>query len=102
MKRVQIATIFILLAMVTLLGIAMAIDPPHDAGTNTQCNSCHSLHNAVSVSLTKEAENYNLCMSCHSSLGSASAKPFQDSNQATLTGGTAPCPRQTALIILTD
>lgn len=83
MKRVHIAAVLILLVMVTLLGIAMAIDPPHDAGTNTQCNSCHSLHNAAGASLTKEAENYNLCMGCHSSSGAASSKPFQDSNQAT-------------------
>lgn len=88
MKRVQIAWIIVLMGVIAFLGVALAIDPPHDSTTNTQCNSCHSLHNAVGPNLTKEAENYNLCLGCHSQSGSASAKPFQATDQATPgTGG---------------
>jgi len=83
MKRFYTAIIIILAAISTILGIALAIDPPHDATTTTNCNSCHSLHNSAGPSLTKEAENYNLCLGCHSTSGSASTKPFQDTDQAT-------------------
>lgn len=83
MKRVYIASIIIIAGLTVLFGVAIAIDPPHDASTTTNCQSCHSLHNAVGPSLTKEAENYNLCMTCHAALGSASTLPFAATDQAT-------------------
>lgn len=82
MKRVLMVLTIIIVGVVVLLSVAIAIDPPHDATRSTQCNSCHSLHNSAGPGLTKEAENYNLCMSCHTAGGSASGKPFQTSSQA--------------------
>jgi predicted CXXCH cytochrome family protein len=60
---------------------SFAGDPPHSSSAPyyVSCNKCHTLHNAKGVSLTTEAENYNLCISCHKSGGTASAKPFTDS-----------------------
>lgn len=82
MKRIYKTLLLTLTGIITVFGVALAIDPPHDASTNTNCQNCHSLHNAVGPGLTKEAENFNLCMSCHKSAGSAAAKPFQSSDQA--------------------
>ena len=66
-------------------GIAMAASDPH-SGTgyeNVSCNSCHMLHNALGSSLTNNASNPNLCMSCHVSGGSATNWPFSSGDQAT-------------------
>ncbi|WP_262916235.1 glycine-rich domain-containing protein [Aestuariivivens marinum] len=44
--------------------------------TYYNCNSCHITHSAPGMSLTSIAGNDNLCQSCHTSTGAASAKPF--------------------------
>ncbi len=100
MKRVYTALIAIA-GIIMMIGVAIAIDPPHDTTTSTNCNSCHSLHNALGASLTKEAENYNLCLGCHSSSGSASGKPFQSSDQA-ISGTSGTSHRWDSAMPLTD
>jgi len=69
---------------------ALAIDPPHNASFGVRCNSCHTIHNAPGGSLTRDASNANLCLSCHTSGGLANAVPFTDSMQASPgVGGTS-------------
>jgi predicted CXXCH cytochrome family protein len=67
---------------------ALAVDPPH---TN-DCASCHITHSAPGVALGDVAGNANLCLSCHQSGGSASAKAFAEAHQSIpwpgLPGGT--------------
>jgi predicted CXXCH cytochrome family protein len=78
------------LIIVTVLGLmipsftAWAVDPPHWAPKNPwYCGGCHVSHNAGGADMTKYAGgNANLCLSCHTSGGSASNKPFEPSMQA--------------------
>ncbi len=58
------------------------IKPKSDAPHNFTCNSCHIIHTSPGLTLTSVNGNANLCMSCHNPAGSASAKPFSDSNKA--------------------
>lgn len=66
------------------LGTAAATDPPHDVAS---CLGCHQTHNAMGAGLSKDS-NANLCMSCHTTGGSATNKPFSTSMGADLTAGT--------------
>jgi predicted CXXCH cytochrome family protein len=59
---------------------AVAIDPPHV--TAALCNSCHMSHLNPGGDLTTVAGNGNLCISCHQPGGTASLKPFANSDQA--------------------
>ena len=60
-----------------------AIDPPHVIPDQwTSCWSCHMVHNAPGAAITKVKGNPNLCMSCHTPGGLATARPFADSDQA--------------------
>jgi predicted CXXCH cytochrome family protein len=61
---------------------ARALDPPHDTSRGINCPSCHVTHHAPGGAITKVAGNPNLCMSCHSSGGLASAMPFADADEA--------------------
>ena len=63
----------------------LASDPPHNG--IVQCKSCHTLHNAPGAVLTAVAGNANLCMSCHTPGGTASAKPFAPLDQAVASPG---------------
>jgi predicted CXXCH cytochrome family protein len=58
-------TLFIAL----LMGVIQAVhatDPPHDPVNLPQdCMDCHISHSAPGLGLTKEANNGNLCQSCH-------------------------------------
>ncbi len=64
-------------------GTAWAIDPPHSGPKNPQtCMACHVAHSAAGVSLTTVNGNANLCISCHTSGGTASNKPFSSTMQA--------------------
>lgn len=71
------------LSLVASLGIAVAIDPPHDPANNVNCNGCHTLHNSLGPSLTKDT-NANLCISCHNPSGNAANKPFATADQANI------------------
>lgn len=62
------------------LSSAWAIDPPHN--TVADCGSCHMAHHSVGTTLTTRDGNGNLCMSCHTSGGSASGKAFASVDQA--------------------
>ena len=66
-----------------LPGVAWATDPPHDFAANEiDCLDCHSPHGAAGGKLNIAETNPNVCMSCHTSAGLASDKPFLDSDQA--------------------
>jgi predicted CXXCH cytochrome family protein len=67
--------LFLTLVMVSLV---VASDPPHDE----DCVACHLTHNSLGGGLGSVAGNANLCISCHNSKGTASAKSFADSQQA--------------------
>ena len=60
-------------------GIVWAIDPPHGS---YDCSACHSLHGATGPGLTNQATNAALCITCHTTTGAASAKPFNAGMEA--------------------
>lgn len=74
-----------LIAVSVLLsfGTAAAIDTPHTGN----CQACHMLHNSLGSSLTNQDTNANLCMSCHTTAGTAFQKPFASSDQANIGPG---------------
>ena len=78
----KLACLFTLAVLVTGLFAASvwASDPPHN--TVAGCSSCHVAHHAAGPTLTTNAANANLCMSCHVAGGSASAKAFVTTDQA--------------------
>lgn len=82
MKQIQ----FIITALLVICtyNLSLATDPPHNSNPNADvtCNSCHQLHAAPGVSLMSDADNANLCMSCHKDTGDASGKPLTDAEQA--------------------
>lgn len=85
MKRLLIASLILLLAFGITLYIkdqTIAADAPHVTTQSVFCNSCHSIHRAAGTGLTKDANNYNLCLSCHSSSGIASTKRLHTTMQA--------------------
>ncbi len=62
-----------------------AIDAAHN--NSNGCSSCHLLHQSKGGTLSSVAGNGNLCMSCHTSGGSATSKAFSDSDKATTSSG---------------
>jgi predicted CXXCH cytochrome family protein len=60
------------------LVVTIAIPTPH----GTVCNQCHITHTAPGGQLTSIAGNANLCISCHNPVGSASLKPFANTDKA--------------------
>lgn len=80
------ATVLLIGVLISLsMGLAFAIDPPHDASVPAEpvdCSNCHVGHNAPGGSLTSYASNENLCISCHTSAAWASEKPFNSADQA--------------------
>ncbi|HEY3359613.1 MAG TPA: fibronectin type III domain-containing protein, partial [Polyangia bacterium] len=73
----------LVLALLALAAPAAALDPPHDPATlGTSCPACHTMHRGMGLSLTSVAGNANLCMSCHTGTGVASALPFASGDQA--------------------
>jgi predicted CXXCH cytochrome family protein len=101
MKKLYFTVLTLVFAIVIIVSVAIAIDPPHETSTNTNCKDCHTLHNARGVGLTREAENYNLCKSCHKMGGSAFKKPFKASDQA-IPGETGTSHKWTGTMPLTD
>ena len=71
---------FLALGFSVWMSSAWAIDPPHN--TVADCGSCHMAHHSLGTTLTTKDGNGNLCMSCHTSGGSASSKAFGISDQA--------------------
>ncbi|MCX6273564.1 MAG: hypothetical protein NTU44_20540, partial [Bacteroidetes bacterium] len=57
--------------------LAVGILPPHNS-----CEQCHITHTSAGGQLTNVLGNGNLCMSCHTSNGSASSKPFSNAMKA--------------------
>ncbi|HEX9046879.1 MAG TPA: cytochrome c3 family protein, partial [Verrucomicrobiae bacterium] len=70
----------VLLAAIICAPSARAIDPPHQ--TPSMCGACHFPHAAPGADLTTVAGDANLCMSCHTAGGSASAHIFASADQA--------------------
>jgi predicted CXXCH cytochrome family protein len=58
--------------------VSIAFPTPH----GTVCDQCHITHTAAGGQLTSIAGNANLCISCHNPVGSASLKPFANSDKA--------------------
>ncbi|WP_242392763.1 cytochrome c3 family protein [Anaeromyxobacter oryzisoli] len=63
-------------ALVALAGplVARATDAPHAASViqnSTGCEDCHMLHFAVGPTLTKQADNFTVCTSCHNNLAAS-------------------------------
>ncbi len=83
MRRAALHTLSLLFGLVCLApGGSWALDPPHDASQSIDCGNCHITHHAPGGAITKVAGNPNLCMSCHTPGGMASAKPFADADEA--------------------
>ncbi|MFZ4399129.1 MAG: cytochrome c3 family protein [Bacteroidales bacterium] len=59
------------------LTVIVTIPDPHNV-----CNQCHINHSAPGGQLTSILGNANLCISCHNPTGSASLKPFANSDKA--------------------
>lgn len=69
---------------------SFATDSPH-ADTDVpsvDCSDCHTGHAAPGPSLTDDADNANLCMSCHTAGGLANNKRLSVAMQADTAGGT--------------
>jgi len=60
----------------------LALDPPHASIRSIDCASCHITHNAPGGAITTIAGNANLCLSCHTPGGQASAKSLAPADQA--------------------
>lgn len=83
MKRLFVIGLIITAASVLYIkSQSIAADPPHSSAQAIYCNSCHSVHNASGTSLTSEASNANLCLSCHTSGGVANNKRLNTAMQA--------------------
>lgn len=86
MKGKKIILFILFISIILYTDYTFALDPPHDSSNPLEpvnCNSCHVLHNAPGTSLTKNASNANLCMSCHVDPGGwASEKPFNTNMEA--------------------
>lgn len=74
------------------VAVVRGIDAPHK--TANVCADCHLAHFATGAELTTVAGNANLCMSCHTTGGTASGKAFVAGDQALpwpgLATGTSP------------
>ncbi len=68
-------------ALAFLLGssVVLAVDPPHWY-FDMDCQTCHTGHNAAGGTLTAANGNSNLCLSCHTEGGRASALPILPSH----------------------
>ncbi len=64
-----------LVVLLTTAGVALAVDPPHWY-FDMDCASCHTGHTAAGGTLTAADGNSNLCLSCHTVGGRASALPI--------------------------
>lgn len=82
MRKINYISLLILLSVLLLAANLPAVDVPHSTADGVKCNSCHTLHAAPGSSLTNNASNANLCISCHTALGAASSKPFAGIMQA--------------------
>lgn len=85
MRRTGFILMTVILVSLSIRGFAAATDPPHNdvnALEPVSCSSCHSVHNAQGTSLTNDAANANLCLSCHNAGSWASEKPFNTAWQA--------------------
>lgn len=74
MKKLIAITSIVMATLVLFSMNSRGADPPHATAQGVKCNSCHSLHAAPGGALTKDADNANLCFSCHTAAGVASDK----------------------------
>ncbi len=83
MKKMLLIGILTAAVFMYMNNLAVAADPPHSSANSVKCESCHSVHKAAGSSLTNNASNANLCLSCHTSGGSATLKKLSAAMQAT-------------------
>jgi predicted CXXCH cytochrome family protein len=81
MKRMLLLCLFLAVIMVFAPSV-FAIDSPHALVDSVDCSDCHTGHAAPGPSLTDDADNANLCMSCHTAGGLANNKRFSVGMQA--------------------
>lgn len=62
--------------------LVYATDAPHDISNSIDCSDCHIAHAAPGGNLTQVAGNANLCQSCHTAGGPASAYPMNNTDKA--------------------
>jgi predicted CXXCH cytochrome family protein len=72
----------VIAGILVLAPTAFAIDSPHALVDSVDCGDCHTGHAAPGPSLTDDADNANLCMSCHTSGGLANNKRLSSAMQA--------------------
>lgn len=91
MSRIYTITGLALFGFVIFIGIAVALDAPHNYYEGERmgnCNACHITHWSSSVGspvgpgLINQNSNWNLCLSCHVDTGLAANWPFYISDQA--------------------
>jgi len=80
--RRALATGLVATALLGAPSVSSALDPPHDASRSIVCGTCHITHDAAGGTITTVAGNANLCLSCHTAGGQASAKPLATASQA--------------------
>ena len=82
-KRLAIMIMIILGIAVIGASHAYAVDPPHnDTSTDTWwCTKCHTLY-GVGTALKTPKGNSARCLSCHTTTGMASNKPFTEADEA--------------------
>lgn len=82
--RRAVGTMAVAVLALAIGRVARASDAPHNAANlpNT-CRDCHTIHNAAGPSLTKDAANANLCISCHQTKTNPTVVNWQAADQAT-------------------
>jgi predicted CXXCH cytochrome family protein len=81
MRRAVLVSLLVVIPAAAV-GLAYALDPPHDWTNTINCSNCHTPHKAPGGTITKVAGNPNLCQSCHVAGGLATNKALAETDQA--------------------
>ncbi len=88
MKRIVVLST-VIAAILFFAPNSFAVDSPHSFTDvpSVNCSDCHVGHAAPGPSLSNDADNANLCMSCHTAGGLANNKRLSVGMQADTAGG---------------
>lgn len=80
MKKVLMITVAVLALAFATAGLAYANGGPHGgyAPTTDGCAGCHRAHTAIGPNLLVDTSTYDLCMSCHGSMGAGANTNVDD------------------------
>jgi len=80
MKKVLMITVAVLALAFATAGLAFANGGPHGgyAPTTDGCAGCHRAHTAPGPNLLVDTSTYDLCMSCHGSIGAGANTNVDD------------------------